>query len=57
VLGDPFDDGTTMGPLVNQAQLARVMRLSGHGRELGWPGIEASTEEKTITIISERQQA
>ena len=26
-------------------------RLSGHGRELGWPGIEANTEEKTITII------
>jgi len=25
--------------------------LSGHGRELGWPGIEANTEEKTITII------
>jgi len=26
-------------------------RLSGHERELGWPGIEANTEEKTITII------
>jgi acyl-CoA reductase-like NAD-dependent aldehyde dehydrogenase len=26
-------------------------RLSGHGRELGWPGLEANTEEKTITII------
>ncbi|HZR50561.1 MAG TPA: aldehyde dehydrogenase family protein [Streptosporangiaceae bacterium] len=26
-------------------------RLSGHGRELGWPGIESNTEEKTITII------
>lgn len=26
-------------------------RLSGHGRELGWPGIEANTEEKTVTII------
>ena len=25
--------------------------LSGHGRELGWPAIEASTEEKTITVV------
>jgi acyl-CoA reductase-like NAD-dependent aldehyde dehydrogenase len=25
--------------------------LSGHGRELGWPAIEANTEEKTITIV------
>lgn len=25
--------------------------LSGHGRELGWPGIEANTEEKTITVV------
>jgi betaine-aldehyde dehydrogenase len=26
-------------------------KLSGQGRELGWPGIEANTEEKTITVI------
>jgi acyl-CoA reductase-like NAD-dependent aldehyde dehydrogenase len=26
-------------------------KLSGQGRELGWPSIEANTEEKTITII------
>ena len=25
--------------------------LSGQGRELGWPGIEANTEEKTITVV------
>jgi betaine-aldehyde dehydrogenase len=25
--------------------------LSGHGRELGWPAIEANTEEKTITVV------
>ena len=26
-------------------------KLSGHGRELGWPGIEANIEEKTVTIV------
>jgi phenylacetaldehyde dehydrogenase len=26
------------------------VRSSGIGRELGWAGIEASTEEKTVTI-------
>jgi betaine-aldehyde dehydrogenase len=26
-------------------------RLSGHGRDLGWSGIEASTEEKTVTVV------
>ncbi|HEX6525892.1 MAG TPA: aldehyde dehydrogenase family protein [Streptosporangiaceae bacterium] len=26
-------------------------KLSGHGRELGWPGIEANTEEKTVTVV------
>ncbi|MFI0454173.1 aldehyde dehydrogenase family protein [Actinomadura sp. 6N118] len=26
-------------------------RLSGHGRELGWSGIEANTEEKTVTVV------
>jgi len=26
-------------------------RLSGHGRDLGWAGIEASTEEKTVTVV------
>ena len=26
-------------------------KLSGHGRELGWAGIEACTEEKTITVV------
>ena len=26
-------------------------KLSGAGRELGWAGIEANTEEKTITIV------
>jgi acyl-CoA reductase-like NAD-dependent aldehyde dehydrogenase len=25
-------------------------KMSGVGRELGWAGIEASTEEKTVTI-------
>ena len=25
-------------------------KMSGMGRELGWAGIEASTEEKTVTI-------
>jgi acyl-CoA reductase-like NAD-dependent aldehyde dehydrogenase len=26
-------------------------RLSGSGRDLGWAGIEANTEEKTVTIV------
>lgn len=26
-------------------------KLSGHGRELGWSGIEANTIEKTITVV------
>jgi betaine-aldehyde dehydrogenase len=26
-------------------------RLSGHGRDLGWAGIEANTEEKTVTVV------
>jgi betaine-aldehyde dehydrogenase len=26
-------------------------KLSGQGRELGWAGIEANTEEKTVTIV------
>ncbi len=26
-------------------------KLSGLGRELGWPGIEANTEEKTVTVV------
>jgi len=26
-------------------------KLSGHGRELGWPAIEASTALKTVTVI------
>src|SRR3569833_3087140 len=26
-------------------------KLSGLGRELGWPGITANTEEKTVTIV------
>ncbi|MGP4006868.1 aldehyde dehydrogenase family protein [Streptomyces sp. 4N124] len=26
-------------------------KLSGHGRELGWAGIEANTEEKTVTAV------
>jgi acyl-CoA reductase-like NAD-dependent aldehyde dehydrogenase len=26
-------------------------KLSGHGRELGWAGIEANTEEKTVTVV------
>jgi acyl-CoA reductase-like NAD-dependent aldehyde dehydrogenase len=28
----------------------RGTKMSGVGRELGWAGIEASTEEKTVTI-------
>ena len=27
------------------------MKTSGTGRELGWAGIEANTEEKVVTII------
>ncbi|MNR59025.1 Betaine aldehyde dehydrogenase [compost metagenome] len=27
------------------------MKSSGVGRELGWAGIEANTEEKAITIV------
>ncbi|MBP2328196.1 betaine-aldehyde dehydrogenase [Kibdelosporangium banguiense] len=26
-------------------------KLSGHGRELGWAGIEANTELKTVTVV------
>jgi betaine-aldehyde dehydrogenase len=26
-------------------------KLSGQGRELGWSGIEANTEEKTVTVV------
>ncbi|HEY6795086.1 MAG TPA: aldehyde dehydrogenase family protein [Kineosporiaceae bacterium] len=26
-------------------------KLSGHGRELSWAGIEANTQEKTVTVI------
>ncbi|MDF3306797.1 hypothetical protein P3H15_17375 [Rhodococcus sp. T2V] len=27
------------------------LKTSGTGRELGWAGIEANTEEKVVTII------
>jgi len=26
------------------------VKTSGHGRELGWAGIEAHTAEKTVTL-------
>jgi len=33
--GDPCDDGTTMGPLISQAQRARVMRYIQLGKDEG----------------------
>jgi len=39
------------GPGVPDARLPRGgLKTSGIGRELGWAGIESSTEEKTVTI-------
>jgi betaine-aldehyde dehydrogenase len=35
VLGDPFDEGTTMGPLVNAAQRERVLGYVATGRDEG----------------------
>lgn len=35
VLGDPFDEGTTMGALINAKQLDRVSRYIGLGRDEG----------------------
>jgi betaine-aldehyde dehydrogenase len=26
-------------------------KLSGHGRELGWAGVEANTVLKTVTVV------
>ncbi|MDX3192741.1 aldehyde dehydrogenase family protein [Streptomyces sp. MN03-5084-2B] len=35
VLGDPFDEGTTMGALINAGQRERVLRYIGIGRDEG----------------------